>query len=90
MPFLCFMMDSLLDLSLWGSYLLPAKAIFVAYDADPSGKKGSLNLAKLSAQIRCIRIPVLNPGDKDITDYVMAGGDLWEWFKYHLGLLELL
>ena len=28
-----------------------------------------------------IRIPSLSPSGKDITDYVQAGGDLWEWLS---------
>ena len=81
---------SKLNLSLWESHLLPPRVILVANDSDPAGRKASHGLRRLSAQFYPMRIPTLNVGDKDITDYVMAGGDLWEWLKHHLFLLKLI
>lgn len=81
------------DVSTWGRYFMPARVILAALDADQAGAAGADQLRQLSAQIHIIGIPRLNPGDKDITDYVKAGGDLWEWLKYHLeqlGVLETL
>ena len=72
-----------IDMDTWGCYLMPAQAILVALDSDSAGKKVDA-LSRLSPQIHPIRIPVLHQGDKNITDYLRSGGDLWEWFKYNL------
>lgn len=77
-----------LDLSRWARYLLPAEEIIAVLDNDDAGKTGTQSLAMLSAQIHPLRIPSLSPGGKDITDYVQAGGDLWEWLKHHLVRIE--
>lgn len=79
-----------LDVAAWGAYLLPARAILAAYDIDEAGKHGLVELVSKSARIHPVRVPALRPGDKDITDFVKAGGDLWEWFKYNLDRLGLL
>ena len=79
-----------LDLAQWTRYLLPAEEIIAVLDNDSAGKNGAQTLAGLSAQIHPIRIPSLNPTGKDITDYVQAGGDLWEWLKHHLVRIETL
>jgi hypothetical protein len=79
-----------IDLATWGSYLLPARVILVAQDSDRAGQKAKEALSNLSPQIHPIRVPVLSPGDKDITDYFKAVGDLWEWLKYHLLQLGLI
>lgn len=77
-----------LDLTRWTRYLLPAEEIIAVLDNDTAGKMGAQNLAGLSAQIHPVRIPSLSPSGKDITDYVQAGGDLWEWLKHHLVSIE--
>jgi DNA primase len=77
-----------LDLTRWTRYLLPAEEIIAVLDNDTAGKLGAQNLAGLSAQIYPVRIPSLSPSGKDITDYVHAGGDLWEWLKHHLVRIE--
>ena len=79
-----------LDVTTWGVYLLPARAILAAYDLDPAGKAGVAALMGKSDRMHLARVPVLRAGDKDITDYVKAGGDLWEWLKYNLDRLGLL
>lgn len=79
-----------LDLATWGVYLLHPLAILAAYDPDKAGQSGSAALAELSARVHLVRVPRLGPGDKDITDYYRAGGDLWQWLKYHLDRLGLL
>ena len=79
-----------LDLTSWIRYLLPAEEIIAVLDNDHAGKLGAQNLAGLSAQIHPVRIPSLSPAGKDITDYVQAGGDLWEWLKHHLVRIETL
>lgn len=70
-----------IDLTRWGGYFLHAKAILVAYDQDGAGDLGSSALTELSGMFHRIRIPVLQPDDKDITDFCRSGGNLWEWIK---------
>ncbi len=77
-----------LDQSKWARYLLPAEEIVVVLDNDAAGKQGAQSLAGLSSQIHPVRIPSLRPNGKDVTDYVLAGGDLWAWLKHHLGQIE--
>ena len=77
-----------LDLARWAQYLLPAEEILAVLDQDAAGKLGAQALARLSAQICPVRIPSLCPSGKDITDYIQAGGDLWEWLKRQLRQLE--
>jgi len=79
-----------LDLATWGVYLLPARAILAAYDLDPAGSAGLAALAGRSARVHSILVPALRAGDKDITDYHQAGGNLWEWLKYNLDRLDAL
>lgn len=79
-----------LDITTWGVYLLPARAILAAYDLDEAGKRGMAALLDKSARIHQVRVPALKPGDKDLTDYVLAGGDLWNWLKYSLDKLDIL
>lgn len=79
-----------LDVTTWGSYLLPARAILTAYDQDQAGEAGAGALADLTKRARIVQVPKLRPGDKDITDYYQAGGDLWEWARYNLDRLDLL
>lgn len=76
-----------LDLATWGVYLLPVRAILAAYDLDPAGRRGLADLLQKSARIHPARVPSLRAGDKDLTDYHQAGGDLWEWLKYNLDRL---
>ncbi len=77
-----------LDLERWGRYLLPAEQIVVALDNDAAGTQGAQKMAGLSAQLYPARIPSLSPNGKDITDYVRDGGELWEWMKHQLELIE--
>lgn len=79
--------SSNLDLATWGVYLLPVRAILAAYDLDPAGRRGLAKLLQESARIHPARVPSLRAGDKDLTDYYQAGGDLWEWLKYNLDRL---
>ncbi|HET8626913.1 MAG TPA: primase-helicase zinc-binding domain-containing protein, partial [Thermomicrobiales bacterium] len=56
-------------------HLLPVARLLVAYDADAPGERGAARLAALSARLRLLRPP---PG-QDLTDFVLAGGDLRAW-----------
>jgi hypothetical protein len=78
-----------LDIATWGKYLMPMREILVAYDVDGKSKNGIATLLSKTAQAHSVRIPVLRPGDKDITDYVMAGGDLRSWLLYQLNKLAI-
>ena len=77
-----------LDLTHWARYLLPAEEIIAVLDTDQAGKAGARYLAGLSSQIYPVSIPSISPSGKDITDFVQAGGDLWEWLKHHLVRIE--
>ena len=68
-----------LDVRRWWHQLIGARCVLVAYDVDAAGRKGSEEMAKLSARMRRVRVPVLCAGDKDITDYWRAGGDVSGW-----------
>lgn len=78
-----------LDVSRWMRHLLPAEEIIAVLDNDSAGKQGAQNLAGISAQIHPVRIPSLTSNGKDITDFVQAGGDLWEWLKHQLVRIEI-
>ncbi len=73
-----------LDLVTWGRYLIPARSILAALDVDEDGQKAREKLTLQSAKIQDARVPVLRPGDNDLTDYHLAGGDLRGWFIGHL------
>ena len=72
------------DLSLWRSYLIPNPAIFVAIKSMFTDMKAFYALEPYSYKIYPVRIPGLEQGDKDLTDYFRSGGDLREWFNYNL------
>jgi hypothetical protein len=82
--------SSRLEISLWGDYLQLPRVILAIYDPDRAGKQGARALAEISRRIHPVRVPVLRTGDKDINDYYLAGGDLWQWLKYTLGQENLL
>ncbi|MBN1921171.1 MAG: hypothetical protein JW892_08010 [Anaerolineae bacterium] len=70
----------------WLSYLLPYRAILVAYDADPAGLAGAAKLRAWAACITSIQVP---DGD-DIVAFAQRGGDLRAWLLFHLHRLRLL
>ena len=76
-----------LDLAAWGPYLMPLGWLMAAYDLDPAGTKGLADLLGKVGSIHPVRVPALNSGDKDISDYHLAGGDLYKWLRYNLALL---
>jgi DNA primase len=61
-----------------GVYLLRARRILAAYDADEAGQKGGKRLAALSE-----RVTVVTPPGKDLTEAWRASGayGLRAWFK---------
>jgi len=78
-----------LDAARWAPYLLHARRLLVCYDADAAGREHGAKVAGLSARAERVRVPVLRPGDKDITDYWRAGGDVSTWLEGVLGAAEL-
>lgn len=78
-----------LSTTAWGRYLLPLRWVLAAYDTDQAGMAGAAALAK-AVNTRPVNVPVLRSGDKDLTDYHQAGGDLWQWLKYNLERLGAL
>lgn len=79
-----------LNLAAWGAYLLPLRWLLAAYDVDKAGISGASRLAQVLRKIHPVRVPALRAGDKDITDYTQAGGDLWAWLRYNLESLGAL
>jgi hypothetical protein len=71
-----------LDPATWGTHLMTAKRIFVCYDADGAGARGTMSALGLTARMRQAAIPV--GMGKDITDFVSNGGDLLAWVKFYL------
>jgi hypothetical protein len=68
-----------LDISAWAEYLLPLSRLLIAYDLDGAGNDGAAKLAGLTHRARLVNVPQLREGDKDLTDYHKAGGNLREW-----------
>lgn len=64
----------------WFDVLAGAPLIIAAYDVDAgsrAGQKGAANLARLSARVRRLKLPLPKGADSiDINDFVVAGGDL--------------
>ena len=59
----------------WYGELVGHRTILVAYDRDEAGRRGMERLLKLSPRFRELRLP----DSKDITDFYLAGGDLYAW-----------
>lgn len=68
-----------LNVATWGYRFLGTRERWLAYDADEAGAKGAEKLAWMKA--RRLEVPRLRPGDKDLTDYYQAGGDLAGWLR---------
>ena len=79
-------MSARLDVTLWAGYLLPIARLLVAYDVDAAGDQGAAHMTALTQRAQRIAVPALRGGDKDITDYHAAGGDLRIWLEPHLDL----
>lgn len=65
-----------LNLATWGLYLLRPSAFILAHDMDQAGEQGAGKLAWLHNSQR-LKIPQLQPGDKDLTDFHKSGGNLY-------------
>ncbi len=67
-----------LDSVIWGRYLDALGRVLVLYDQDGLSEAGMRYWAGLLPEVTVVRWPSLRPGDKDLTDYHNAGGDLVE------------
>ncbi len=65
-----------LNLATWGLYLLRPSAFILAHDMDKAGEEGAGKLTWLHNSQR-LKIPQLQPGDKDLTDFHKSGGNLY-------------
>lgn len=73
----------------WSDYFFSKKIILIVFDEDETGRASSRLLEEIIPGSRRLRIPVLKPGDKDVTDYLLAGGNLQSWLNHHLKLLGI-
>jgi DNA primase len=65
----------------WHAELSGIRNILVAYDNDEAGSKGAEQLLKISPRFHALRLPFA----KDISDYYLHGGDVYEWLADHIG-----
>lgn len=65
-----------LDLATWGRYLLPIKHMLVCYDNDSAGRTGAETFAQMTSRVHRMTLP---EGFKDLNEWYLAGGDLWQW-----------
>ncbi len=63
------------DMATWGRYLRPLKTVMMTYDADGAGEAGAAAMVELCGS-RAV-LALLPEGVKDITDFHLAGGDLY-------------
>jgi DNA primase len=68
------------DIRPWLAYLLPARRLWIATDADDAGDAAAAKWATLTARARRLR-----PTRKDITDMHTGGADLRAWLRAELG-----
>ncbi len=69
------------DLASWGAYLIPLERALIAYDTDKAGQAGAKRIARLLRNPTKIELP---DGAKDINDYFLAGGNLWQLLKIRM------
>lgn len=61
----------------WQAELSGCRSILVAYDNDEAGIKGAEHLLKISPRFRALKLPF----GKDISDFYLQGGDVYEWLS---------
>lgn len=61
----------------WLSELVSHQHIFVAYDSDTAGKRGTERLLKTSPRFQQLSLP----DGKDINDFYLHGGDIYSWIE---------
>jgi DNA primase len=64
----------------WAELLVACRAILVAYDNDDAGRKGAARLQALTRRVHVMHVPF----GKDITEFVMQGGDVKSWLESNL------
>jgi DNA primase len=73
-----------LDLVKWGKYMDTGSPILAALDSDKAGQNALEKMVAASNKIHPLQVPSLQPGDKDISDFYLAGGNLREWLENEL------
>ena len=73
-----------IDLAVWARHLLPVPVWLIAYDADEAGARGAAWWTEFSGRTRRVAVPCLRAGDKDITDFRQAGGNLRDWLAFEV------
>ncbi|MBZ0298740.1 MAG: toprim domain-containing protein [Anaerolineae bacterium] len=63
--------------SCWYGMLVGHRTIYVSYDRDQAGKRGTERLLNLSPRFR----ELLLPHGKDISDFYLNGGDISAWLR---------
>jgi DNA primase len=61
--------------SRWYGMLVGQRTIYVSYDRDIAGERGSQRLLQLSPRFRELSLP----HGKDISDFYLDGGDIYAW-----------
>lgn len=64
----------------WYAELSACRSILVAYDNDDAGEKGTEHLLRISPRFRELKLPF----GKDISDFYLNGGDVYEWISHDL------
>ena len=64
----------------WIADLVQVPLVLAAYDIDPAGAKGAAALRSLSRRVHVVRVP----HGKDITEYYLQGGDVYDWLVREL------
>lgn len=65
----------------WQAELSGCRNILVAYDNDEAGIKGAEQLLKISPRFHGLKLPF----GKDISDFYLQGGDVYEWLADFIG-----
>lgn len=60
----------------WGAYLSGLDRLLIFYDQDGKSDLGAKRWSLAVPHARIVHWPNLRPGDKDLTDFHLAGGDL--------------
>jgi hypothetical protein len=68
-----------LDIIAHGPVLARYHAIRAVYDPDKAGNQGAARLLAAVPSIRRATVPVIESGDKDLSDYHRHGGNVPGW-----------
>ena len=70
----------------WYGMLVGHRTIYVSYDRDVAGERGSQQLLQLSPRFRELSLP----HGKDISDFYLDGGDIYAWITAALDERQLV